>query len=892
MLVCCLFGLIAPALAQRHLTQSINANWLFHQGELSPAAGQPATADSWQPVPVPHTWNARDVRDDEPGYYRGVGYYKKTLSVPATWQEKELYLFFEGAAQVAEVFVNGQKAGSHTGSYSAFRVPIKAFLKFKAGGSASNEIVVKVDNSHRDDVPPLSADFTFFGGLYRDVYLEVVNPMHFDLSNYGSRGVFLTTPKVSAAQASVTGRGALESQAPQAGTVLVRHQLLDQAGQLVSQHQQKLKIPARGRVPFTFAFPPVVKPQLWSPESPYLYTVLSQLLDAKTGQLLDETSNPLGLRWFRFDPALGFFLNGQPYKLLGTSRHQDYAGLGNALPDELQVRDVQLLKDMGGNFLRVAHYPQDPAVLAACDRLGLLTSVETPIVNRITESEGFRANCLQMQTEMIRQNYNHPSVIIWAYMNEVLLRPPFGNDAPRQEIYFQHVTQLAQELESLTRREDPTRYTLIPNHGNFKLYTRIGLTRIPQLVGWNLYQGWYGDQLSGFAEYLDQHHRELPDKPLLVTEYGADADPRLRADKPERFDKSLEYTTLYHATYLEAILQRPFVAGAVVWNLADFSSEERQETDPHVNNKGLLTLDRQPKDGYYFYQAHLLKKPFVRIGSRQTTLRSGLATRGAICEQAVEVFTNQPAVTLYLNSRLLATVRPTFGIARFQVPFEHGLNQLEARATAGPTTISDQVPIQFRVVPARLADPALPFTELNVSLGDQRYYYDQGRQQVWLPEKPYAPGSYGYVGGRVFALKNRARQSYGSDKNVLGTEDDAIYATQRVGLEAFRLDVPAGRYEVTLHFAELLSDAEQQVLAYNLDNGGPLADKAQERAFNVRINGQLLLENFGTRESLPVERAFSTKTTVQTQSNQGLNIVFEARKGEAILNGIQVQRLQ
>src|SRR5690606_23598382 len=274
---------------------------------------------------------------------------------------------------------------------------------------------------------------------------------------------------------------------------------------------------------------------------------------------------------------------------------------------------------------------------------------------RITETETFYENSKKMHLEMTRQCFNHPSLIIWAYMNEVLLRPRYEKGTTEQEVSFNRITKLAQELEDLTRKEDPYRYTMIPNHGNFELYNKVKLTRIPQLVGWNLYQGWYSNNFSSFANYLDRHRKELPDKPLLVTEYGADADVRLHSFTPIRFDKTVEYATMYHQAYLKAMMDRPFVAAAMIWNLADFNSETRAESTPHINSKGILTLDRKIKDGYRFYQANLLKIPYLQIGTKEWNLRTGIAKSDTQLAhtQEVLVFSNQPTVTLKHNGKII-----------------------------------------------------------------------------------------------------------------------------------------------------------------------------------------------------------------------------------------------
>ncbi|WP_236668795.1 glycoside hydrolase family 2 TIM barrel-domain containing protein [Hymenobacter rubidus] len=882
--------LARPAAAQR-VVQSINANWLFRKADGTDFAKTPAAA-GWDKISLPHTWNAADVLDDEPGYYRGVGWYKKALHVPADWQSRRVYLHFEGAGQAAEVYVNGQLAGRHAGGYTAFRFSISQWLKF--GQAAVNEVVVKVDNSHNPDLPPLSADFTFYGGLYRDVYLVAASPVHLALDDHASSGVYVTTPKVSAETAEVAVSGTVANEGASRQRLTIVTELTDREGRAVAQQYSSLTLAAGEKHAFKQAFAGLKKPHLWSPTDPYLYHVNTTVHEAGRTEPLDAVSSPLGLRWFRFDAATGFHLNGQSLKLIGTNRHQDFPGLGNALPDALAERDVQLLKQMGGNFLRVSHYPQDPAVLAACDRLGILASVEIPVVNAITDSPAFFENCRNMQTEMIRQGHNHPSVIIWAYMNEVLLRLPTGltKDNEAGKAYLGRVAALAQELETLTRREDPARYTMLANHGAFELYQQAGLTKIPMLVGWNLYPGWYSAGLQGFPDFLDRHRRELPDKPLLVTEYGADSDARLHAFKPQRFDKTMEYANVYHQFYLKEILARPFVAGSTVWNLAEFNSETRQEAVPHINNKSLLTADRQPKDAYLFYQAHLLKTPFVRIGSRGWNLRSGTAAGpdSLYCRQPVEVYTNQPSAELLLNGQSLGMRPAEFGVVRFTVPFGPGTNQLTARAGTAPL---DHADIEFQLLPTNLASDKLPFTELNVSLGDQRIFTDARLHQVWMPEQAYTPGGWGYVGGHPFVLPGTGRLPYGSDRNVLGTEYDALYETQRMGLSQFRADVPAGDYEVTLHFAELEAAPPTEQLVYNLaKNDAAAPAPAASRRFDVLLNGQVVLPGLGADNYLTPLQATSFKFPVSVRRGQGIVVDFKAASGEAVLNGIQIKRVE
>ncbi|MDR6782173.1 beta-galactosidase [Pedobacter africanus] len=876
-----------PISKAQQISQTINSNWLFFKGDT--AANEKV---KWEKISLPHSFNTHDVMDDDPGYYRGKTWYKKTIYIPGSWSQKVIYLHFEGANQVATIFLNGKKVTQHTGGYNGFNVRLNDLLQFNPAG-ITVALAVQVDNSFDPDIPTLTADFTFFGGIYRDVRLNVYEKIHFRADDRAARSLYIATPAVTANSASVLIHGDIAGINAGSTPVSITHVLLDRDGKQIAKNEQLLKLKT-GITPITAEFPQIANPKLWTPENPYLYRVVSTIRDGKTKKVLDELVNPLGFRWYQFTADKGFFLNGKPYKIWGTSRHQDNMLMGNALPDALHVKDLRLLKEMGANFLRVAHYPQDPAILEACDRLGLLACVEVPIVNTITESDAFYRNSKEMQVEMVRQNYNHPSVIMWTYMNEVLLKAPFKGQPKRQEVYYQNVVKLARSIDSLLQKEDPYRYTMLVFSSNYELFKRIGLLQVPQVVGWNLYNGWYTAGIEKFGEHIDRHHREFPQTPILITEYGADGDPRIRSLSPVRFDKSQEYETYFHKEYIKAIASRAYVSGGIAWNLADFNSETREEAMPHINNKGLLDIYRKPKDVYFFYQSYLLKQPFIRIGSRNWKLRSGTAEsdQELSCRQQVEVYTNQQSeVTLSRNGRVIGTVSPTNGIAAFDVPFANGLNLLEAAVQSSGSTIKDAAEIDFLLLPMSLKSKTLPFSELNVSLGDNRYFIDENAHQVWLPEKEYQTGSWGYIGGEVYRIPNSSRHPYGSDKNILGTDYDPVYETQRTGIKEFRFDVPDGRYELSLHFAELISDQKREALVYNLDNKEARAEKQAERMFDVSVNGIKMIDQLGSGNYLVPETAYSTRLFLDVKDGKGIIVLFTPIKGETILNGIQLRKI-
>ena len=852
---------------------SINQNWQFSKDIHK--KGEKLLI--YTTVNIPHTWNAFDVLDDEPGYYRGVGYYKRKLILQQAWKRKKIYLDFGAANQETEVYLNGKKIGGHIGGYTGFTTPLDG-LKF----DGTDEIVVKVDNSYNESIAPLTADFTFFGGLYRDVSLVLVNQAHFADEKYGTNGVYVNADKVTDENATLNVNANLVNSS-NLKQLLVTATLIDAKSNKVGESKWLSSTNPSRNINFSLPKIEVKNPVLWSPENPYLYQTITKLIDHQTGKVLDEIRTSIGFRYFSFDANKGFFLNGKSVKLIGASRHQDFAKMGNAVPKTLQIKDVQLLKEMGGNYLRVAHYPQDQAVLDACDSLGILTSVEIPIVNEITETQAFYNNCKVMQLEMIKQNYNHASIIMWAYMNEVLLKMRYGKEPERKKIYLKSIENLAQQLEDLTRKTDPTRYTLMSNHGDVTGYTNAGLVKIPMVVGWNLYQGWYGGKSEDFGPNLDRIHAAMPNKPLIVTEYGADVDPRIHAENPIRFDKSLGYGMAYHQIYIKDILKRPFIAGAAAWNLSDFSSETRSETMPSVNNKGLLTLDRQPKNTYFLYKAHFNKNPYLKIGDGSWKIRGGITP-----VQELTVISNLDSITLIVNGKSKVKKAVVDCVATWDIEFKSGKNEIEAIAFKNGKTLRDKSTIEFVLQPQAFLNSS---TSFNILLGSQRQYLDD-KNQLWLPSKAYEQKSWGHVGGEPFKIKNSSRQLYGSDKDISGTQNDPIYQTQAVGLDGYELAVPKGKYQITLHFAELMGNGIQSVLPYNLDS---LVAEGKEvppqRIFDVYLNGKQIIKALNIAAKYGIARSVERKFDCLVSDDQGIKLVFKSVAGKPVLNALQVKKL-
>lgn len=866
---------------------SINESWKFLKDssiigveQFNSELGRAVSVD------LPHTWNDKDVVDEVEGYYRGAGWYSKELKISKTLEGKQLFLFFEGVNQEAEVYVNSRLAGKHVGGYTRFVVPISEYIEFGPDQDfAYVNLVVKADNAHNEDIPTLSADFTFFGGIYRDVSLIAKEKVHFAFEKYASTGIFITTPKVSEETGEVHIKAKVKNDGAITKKIKIVTTLYDPHGVVVISDEQALKVAAGEQKVHEFDLAKVQSPKLWSPDSPNLYRVVSQLIDSKTKQVVDETVNPLGFRWYKFDAETGFFLNGKQLKLIGTNRHQDYKGIGNALPDYIHYEDIVKMKKMGSNFLRIAHYPQDPAILETCDRLGILTTVEIPIVNTITESEAFSKNCLSAHLEMIRQNYNHPSLIIWAYMNEIILHPKFKKDKERYDIYTANIVKLAQQIENLTRKEDPYRYTMIPNHNRWEHYKEPGLTDVPMIVAWNIYNGWYGGEYDILAERLELLHKEIK-KPMIIAEYGAGADPRLHTLNPIRFDFTQEYATNYHNHYLTLFKKLPYVAGVNVWNYADFNSESRVDAVQSINNKGLVGLDRKPKDVFYFYQASLLKEPFIGIATKTWGRRSALENKQGtgVSTMPVQVFSNQKEIELYINGKSLGKKNTSGAITVFDVPFVNGENRLRAVSEG----FEDYSIVKIDMLPITL--DKFPTSGISINLGDQRFFYDDRIDQAWYYDKKYSEGSWGHIGGVPYKRSvKRPQQPYGTKKTIDGTFNDPIYQTQLQGIEQFRFDVKAGTYEINLLFAEL-EGKKAKKLVYDLTGSEPAKTKIVDRVFSVRVNGTLLIDKMDLMQDYGACRAVKIKHEVQVNQDGPIIIKFDKIKGEPVLNGIELYK--
>ncbi len=528
---------------------NFNAGWVFTKSGCEKQA-----------VSLPHTWNATDGQDGGNDYFRGTCIYEKEFARPAG---EKVYLEFCGAAMIADVFVNDIKLCHHEGGYSSFWVDITDVLQ------AQNAVRVELNNEENNFCYPQKADFTFYGGLYRDVRLLCLPKNHL--------GQVHVTPVVNGAGASVT----VEADVIGEGTVIV-----EVAGQTVSS-------PAvDGRA---VAAVNIENVHLWDGvDDPYLYTAVVRLGE-------DEKAVRFGCRSFSFDAEKGFFLNGRSYLLRGVSRHQDLAGVGNALTIAHHRADMEIIKEIGANTVRLAHYQQAQEFYDLCDENGIIVWAEIPYIT--CHMPNGRANTVSQMTELVNQCYNHPSIVCWGLSNEITASSQVTDD----------LLENHRILNDLCHRLDPHRVTTMAHA--FMLETDSPVTAIPDVGSYNLYFGWYLGELEQNDSFFDAYHAKFPDRFIGFSEYGADANPAYHNSSPEKGDYSEEYQALYHEYLLNCIEQRPYLWATHVWNLFDFAADGRDEGGKHgVNQKGLVTMDRKTKkDAFYLYKAHWSKEPFACV---------------------------------------------------------------------------------------------------------------------------------------------------------------------------------------------------------------------------------------------------------------------------------------
>ncbi|HEU4960619.1 MAG TPA: glycoside hydrolase family 2 TIM barrel-domain containing protein [Sphingomonas sp.] len=868
-------ALAAGSLPEGRQAVALADGWRFHLGG---AAGDPQTPDyddsGWQPVSVPHTWNKvgnyGETRRPDADLTRGIGWYRLHFQAPPL-DGRRVYLQFDAASIIADIWLNGRKIGRHEGAFSRFRVDATAAIR-----PGDNLLAVRVDNSAPDpgsptaDIVPISGDFFMYGGLYRPVSLVSVGEAHVALLDYGSPGVFERIERLDDAAATVSVRSEIRNDAGNPVRLAVDTVVNDANGKEVARDRRMLKL-AAGETQDSVVRLTIADPHRWNgPADPYLYHTAVEVRSAD-GALLDRVVEPLGLRTMRFDPDHGFILNGKHLPLHGVTLHQDREDKGWALSPADYAQDMRLIEDLGANTIRLSHYDHGQPIYDLADRDGMILWAELGVVN-VTAPKGVRdtppammASARQQLKELIRQNYNHPSVALWSIGNEVTnwsskgLTP--GNARP-----------MMTALDALAKAEDPTRATTIgvcceplpgePDKGQDRT------SGTADTVGYNLYLGWYStghvEDAARLGEVMRGLHAEHPGWPISLSEYGGGGaitqhTDNVRGGKLESIYRPQpeEAEAAIHALSWQAIEPLDFLWGSYVWQMFDSTSALREEGDSSdINTKGLVTFDRAvKKDAYYFYQAawrtdvpilHLAERHYVGRAYRVVDVRA---------------YSNAASVELWLNGQPVGRAEcRNYTCTWPRVRLATGWNELRATATRDGQRVEDRIAWRYDG----------PLRALHIRTGSLT--------GTVLPDGTrYGSDDY-FSGGTGFTLNPFKRELYADTpgnssprKVVTATATPQLYASWRAG-KAFSYDLPLpdGRYRVTVHLFE------------------PEGLKPGARVFSIAASGGERRDGIDPARLAGGDLAATTVSIDARAADGVLRLAFSAERGEALVSAIDV----
>lgn len=682
---------------------TINQDWSYLQDYASVDSTQENYDSShWQRLSLPHAW---DVEAGQNGgdYFYGESTYRKTLNISSISKEKNYYLEFEGVALISKVFVNGDLAGLHNGGFSTFRIDVTDFIKL-----GENQVTVQVDNRlssmkpeidnnfGRETFLPLDAgaDFTWWGGIYRDVHFLELNNVSIDAEDFGGPGIYLSQKSVSRTKAEVelTIHIRNKSEEPFHGQVAIT--IRDVEDKEVKTLFLDAELEEREALVLADNFV-LENPHLWNGvKDPYLYQVYVQLIEQ--GEVIDEVNQPLGLRSFEFKPGEGFFLNGELYPLRGVAMHQDYIDVGWATSQKQRIESLDLVKDMGANTIRFSHYPHSIDSQAYSDQLGFINWVEIPMINAVSLDASYLQSAKQQLTEMIKQHYNHPSVGVWGITNEINVANPVGPV---------DTANLIKQLSSYAHELDGDEYRKTVQAAVLFDPVDSPLHQAVDINSYNRYDGWYMGTTEDFGLFMDEFKQAHPDRVIGVSEYGAGVSPYWHSDTPIMADHSEQYSQFLHEGYLTQIEMRPHLWGTHIWNMFDFTAHNRDEGDTKGrNDKGMVSLDRQlKKDAYYLYQAAWSNKPMVHIASKRQMepCPDGLNRPSDLCgpegstRSYVKAYSNLDALTLYINGGEHSTLTQEDNAYRVafewkELNLEPGQYSIEVRGEQAGIVYSDR----------------------------------------------------------------------------------------------------------------------------------------------------------------------------------------------------------
>ncbi|MGP1420428.1 MAG: beta-glucuronidase LacZ4 [Tannerella sp.] len=663
LLICCCM----PAFAQRQ-DILLNDRWNFrfsHQVQKNTEVR----------VDLPHTWNAQDALSGKPDYKRGIGNYGKKLFIRSEWQSKRLFLRFEGVNSVTNLFINNLHVGEHRGGYGAFIFEITGKVEY----GKENFILVRVNNGEQLDVMPLVGDFNFYGGIYRDVHLLITDEVCISPLDYASPGVRLIQDSVNHKYARIEALVEVSNGSDKAQEIELGICVRD-GKRTVTERKEKFSLSGNSDTQRRLVCE-IINPRLWNGrQDPFLYQ--AEVTLTRNGHVIDQVTQPLGLRFYRIDPNLGFILNGKHLPLRGVCRHQDRSEIGNALHLQHHEEDAALMAEMGVNAVRLAHYPQATCFYDLMDRYGIIVWAEIPFVGPggymdkgFVNLPAFRSNGKEQLRELIRQHCNHPSICVWGLFNELTQ----AGDDP---------TEYIEELNRVAKQEDMTRPTTAASNRP----ATEPMNFITDAIAWNRYDGWYGGTPSDLGKWLDDTHKKYPELRIAVSEYGAGASiyhqqDTLKKPEPAGWWHPENWQTYYHAENWKTIASRPYLWGSFVWNMFDFGAAHRTEGDrPGINDKGLVTFDRKVrKDAFYFYKANWNKEePVLYLAGRRHTTRHRRM-------QTIVAFTNQPEAELFVNGQSYGKAKPDeYATLEWQnVALKEGENEIQIVSKNKKLTLSD-----------------------------------------------------------------------------------------------------------------------------------------------------------------------------------------------------------
>jgi beta-galactosidase len=870
--LCAILALCGPVAAAQEprLITPLDAGWRFTQApDLSGVESATFDDARWTAVDLPHTWNriGNDGTERSPlsNNVQGVGWYRLHFKAPHAAAASRYFLQFDAVGAVADVWLNGRYLGKHAGAFSRFRFDASASID-RAG---DNVLVVKADNSRpqpgasTQDVIPLSGDFFVFGGIYRNVSLIVTQPVHVDLLDFGGPGLYAHALDIDAAGATVQVSGRVANDLKNPRRIAVEFSIEDAGGGIVASKSLKTRATVGATAVQTQLR--VEHPRPWEGiKSPYLYRSV-MTIRSDTGKILDRVSQPLGFRTVNFDSDRGFFLNGEHVFLKGVSMHQDRPVKGWAISDDDQREDFDVLQDLGANAVRLAHYQHDQYSYELADSRGIAVWAEIPLVNKVSidgspANAALTANARQQLTELVRQNYNHPSIVVWSLGNETDLTATQIKGPSRP-------TALLRSLNELAKREDPSRATTLADccevgvgphvaSGAERIEVREPVVGIADTVGYNRYFGWYTGQFSDFGVMLDEAHARHARLPISVSEYGAGAALTQHTDdaeggpiNPHGRPHPEEYQNLYHEKSWAALEPREYLWGVFIWNLFDFASDSRQEGDlADINEKGLVSYDRQTrKDAYYFYRANWSTQPTLHVVGRRYVDRAYAVTD-------VKAYSNAAQARLVLNGNEIGLAPCSSGICSWHsVRLTQGANELTVSAQIAGAAVTDSLHWSLshsdRVVSIKAGDIAGYASKDGQRFGSDTYFAGGAARGVNPPDT--APNK----------------------RTTVLADDERLYDSFREGEFSYRVPLPNGRYRVQLKFEE------------------PSATGLGERVFDVTANDVTKLREFDILKAAGGRLKGVDPYFDAAVDNGVLVLAFRPRRGSALVSALSITPL-